>query len=52
MQIGLDKHVVESGETLRDISQRYAIKLNKLYKLNGWYKGYNPKEGDCIKLRK
>ena len=49
---GLDKHVVESGETLRDISQRYAIKLNKLYKLNGWYKGYNPKEGDCIKLRK
>ena len=49
---GLDKHVVESGETLRDISQRYAVKLNKLYKLNGWYKGYNPKEGDCIKLRK
>jgi hypothetical protein len=49
---GLDKHVVEAGETLRDISQRYAIKLSKLYKLNGWYKGYNPNEGDCIKLRK
>lgn len=49
---GLDKHVMESGETLRDIAQRYAVKLDKLYKLNGWYKGFAPKEGDCIKLRK
>lgn len=49
---GLDMHVMESGETLRDIAQRYGVKLNRLYKLNGWYKGFKPKEGDCIKLRK
>ena len=49
---GLDKHVVEEGETLRDIAQRYAVRQNKLYKLNGWDKGHAPKEGDCIKLRK
>lgn len=49
---GLEKHVVESGETLRDIAQRYAVKMGKLYKLNGWSKEYEPKEGDCIKLRK
>ena len=49
---GLDMHVMESGETLRDIAQRYGIKLDKIYRLNGWYKGFKPKEGDCIKLRK
>ena len=49
---GLEKHVVESGETLRDIAQRYAVKMGKLHKLNGWSKEYEPKEGDCIKLRK
>jgi hypothetical protein len=49
---GLDMHVMESGETLRDIAQRYGVKLDKIYKLNGWYKGFKPKEGDCIKLRK
>lgn len=49
---GLDKHVLESGETMWDIAQRYAVRLDKLYKLNGWYEGFRPKEGDCIKLRK
>lgn len=49
---GLEMHVLESGETLRDIAQRYAVKLDKLYQLNGWYKGFKPKEGDFIKLRK
>lgn len=49
---GLEMHVVESGETFRDIAQRYAVKMDKLYKLNDWSKGHEPKEGDCIKLRK
>ena len=49
---GLDMHVMESGETLRDIAQRYGVKLDKIYKLNGWYKGFKPKEGDFVKLRK
>ena len=49
---GLDKHVIEEGETMREISQRYALKLSKLYKLNGFEQGYVPKEGDIIRLRK
>lgn len=49
---GLDKHIMESGETLRDIAQRYGVKLGKLYKLNGWNKDFMPREGDIIKLRK
>ena len=49
---GLEMHVMETGESLRDIAQRYAVKMDRLYKLNGWNKGYEPKEGDCIKLRK
>lgn len=49
---GLDKHVIEEGETMRGIAQRYAVKLSKLYKLNGFEEGYVPKEGDIIRLRK
>lgn len=49
---GLDKHIMEAGETLRDIAQRYGVKLDRIYKLNGWDKAYMPREGDCIKLRK
>lgn len=49
---GLDKHVVEEGESLRDISQKYAMRLSKIYKINGFDSTYVPKEGDIIKLRK
>ena len=49
---GLDKHVIEEGETMRGISQRYGIRLANLYKLNGMSKLDVPKEGDIIKLRK
>ncbi len=49
---GLDKHVVEDGETMRSISQRYGIKLKNLYKMNGMAEFDVPREGDIIKLRK
>ena len=49
---GLDMHVLESGETLWDIAQRYGVKLDRIYKLNGWNKAFVPREGTCIKLRK
>lgn len=49
---GLDMHVLEGGETLWGISQRYAVKLEKIYKLNGWQTGFKPKEGDAVRLRK
>ena len=44
-------HVVERGETMRDISQKYAVKINKLYKLNGWEQGVQPVEGSKVRLR-
>ena len=50
---GLDKHVVEdAGETLADISQRYAVRLGSLRRMNGFPEGYAPKEGEVIILRK
>lgn len=49
---GLDKHVMEAGETLAEISQRYAVKLSRIYKLNGFSDEYVPCEGEIVKLRK
>lgn len=49
---GLDKHVMEEGETLAEISQRYAVKLSRIYKLNDFDQSYVPSEGEIIKLRK
>lgn len=48
---GLDKYVVEGQQNLREISQRFAIRLNKLCKLNGITKDHVLKEGDIISLR-
>lgn len=49
---GVDKYVVEEGETLREVSQRYGVKLSSILKMNGFEKGYVPREGDVIRLRK
>lgn len=50
---GLDKHIVgEDDGTLRDICQRYAVKMSSIMKLNGFGSDYEPQEGDTIKLRK
>ena len=49
---GLDKHMFEEGDTMREISQRFGVRLDKLYKMNGMPEGYAPKEGDIIRLRK
>lgn len=45
-------HFVVSGETMRDISQRYGIKLNKLYKKNRMEEGSQPAAGQKLYLRK
>ena len=47
-----DFHVVENGQTMRDISQLYGVKLKKLYKKNNMILGTQPKTGDKISLRK
>lgn len=50
---GLDKYVVDEDETvtLRDISQRYAIKLSALEKLNPFAVGITLGPGDTVRLR-
>lgn len=49
---GLEMHVVEKGETAREISQRYAIRLKNLCKLNGLDTPDMIKENDILRLRK
>lgn len=48
----LDKHVVQPGETMRSISQRYAVKLKYLYKYNNLDRGSEPEPGALVRLRK
>ena len=48
---GLDKYVVEDGQTLRGISQRFAVRVKYLCKLNGIDESYVLREGDVLKLR-
>ena len=49
---GLEKHVVEEGDSLRAISQRYGVRLKNLYKMNALTDGDVLRPGDIIKLRK
>ncbi|HET6227281.1 MAG TPA: glucosaminidase domain-containing protein [Bacteroidia bacterium] len=44
-------HVVKKGETMRSISQLYAIKLSSLYKKNRMNEGEEPKAGEILYLR-
>ncbi len=45
-------HIVEEGESMWDISQKYGIKLNKLYRKNRMSVGDEPKTGDKLYLQK
>ncbi len=47
----LDKHVVEEGETMYSISQKYAVQLRYLYKYNDMSRGQEPEPGEMIYLR-
>lgn len=49
---GLEKHVMEEGDSLWAISQRFGVKLSSIYKMNGLDAGYVPREGDIIRIRK
>lgn len=49
---GLEKHVIEKGETLRQISQKYGVRVSALRKLNALDKNSFIKENDILKLRK
>lgn len=49
---GLEMHVIEKGETLRAISQRYGVRVSSLCRINGIEKADVIREGDIIRLRK
>jgi LysM repeat protein len=49
--VQFEKHIVKQGETIRDISQQYGVKINKLLKKNNLSSDYIPKAGDEIWLR-
>ncbi|MDR1500482.1 MAG: glucosaminidase domain-containing protein [Tannerellaceae bacterium] len=44
-------HVVQIGESMHSISQRYGMKVKNLYKLNKKKEDYVPITGDVLKLR-
>ncbi|MBP5504968.1 MAG: glucosaminidase domain-containing protein [Bacteroidales bacterium] len=48
----LAKHVVEEGETMKSMSQRFAVKMKYLYKYNNMRSGREPEPGTIINLRK
>ncbi|MCK4700649.1 MAG: LysM peptidoglycan-binding domain-containing protein, partial [Bacteroidales bacterium] len=47
-----DFHIVEKGETMHSISQKYGIKLDKFYILNRMNVGEKPVTGSKLWLRK
>ncbi|MDA3819984.1 MAG: glucosaminidase domain-containing protein [Candidatus Delongbacteria bacterium] len=48
---GIEKHEVQEGETVWEISQKYGIKEKKLRKKNGLSQSEEPQPGDVLLLR-
>lgn len=48
---GVDKYVIEEGDDLREIAQRFGVRLANVIRLNGFEEGFLPREGDIIRLR-
>ncbi len=46
------EHKFANGETMRQVSQFYGIKLKALYKINKMQTGHEPQPGTRIKLKK
>lgn len=44
-------HIVRPGESMYLISQRYGIRLDRLYKMNDRSTDYAPQTGDVLRLR-
>lgn len=45
-------HTVQQGETVRDISQKYGVKMKTILKLNGLTESDFPTAGQKLKIRK
>lgn len=44
-------YILQSGESLYDVSQKYGMRLKTLYKVNGFSRDHVPVVGERIKLR-
>ena len=49
---GKETHTVREDETMYLISQKYAVKLSRLYTFNQMKEGTQPKAGEVLNLRK
>ena len=48
---GSDQYIVEEGMGMHEISQKFAVKLKRLYRMNDVKEGYVPNVGDVVILR-
>lgn len=48
---GVDKYVFEQGDNVREVAQRFGVRLASVLRLNGFDDTYEPREGDIIRLR-
>jgi LysM repeat protein len=48
---GCESYVVEEGMGMREISQKFAVRLKKLHRMNKCEEGHVPQVGDTIRLR-
>jgi len=47
----VDFHIIQEGESMREISQMYGVKLKALYKKNNLPEGHEPETGTKLYLR-
>ena len=45
------EHVVQIGESMHSIAQKYGIQIKSLYRMNKKDQDYTPEEGDVLRLR-
>lgn len=48
----IDFHIVEENESIRDVSQRFAVRIKKILKYNDFEENYKIKQGDTLWLHK
>lgn len=48
---GIRKYVFEEDDDLREVSQRFGVRVASLRRINGFNKGYVPCAGEVIRLR-
>ena len=44
-------HILDRNQSLHDVAQLYGIRMDKLYKLNGWMPDHQAAVGEIIRIR-